>query len=108
MGTFTDLERSGLRITPELHLELLKAQEKVLREVKRTWFFQYLEIEMYESGTIKNIRRGLDWKGVISIGAVTLLFGVAIYIIGPPAVVKVAKHMLSMAATTSRIATVLP
>ncbi|CAF1409401.1 unnamed protein product [Adineta steineri] len=94
MGDTCDWRRRALDTTPEILLEVLRAQKKIIDEVKETWIFQYIEIEMHDNGTIKRIKRGLDWKGILSFGVVIMVCGIAIYVIGPTKIVNAVKELM--------------
>ena len=94
-------------INSKVHQEILKSQQKVLDEVKNIWFFQYLVVEYYPNGGIKSIQKGLDWAGIISVGVIVVIAGVAIYYIGPPAVINCAKAMIQKLPLTTRLSLLL-
>ena len=97
MGDLADLRRRGFNISPEIHRHLIEAQSKVLEEIGKAWFFQYVYVEYYDNGMIKSIRRDISWRAVITLGVVVVIFGVAVYVVGPANVVNVAKEMLKLA-----------
>ena len=94
MGGLDDLRRRGFDISLRLHDELLNSQQRVLEEIEKTWFFQYVSIEFYENGRIKYIERRLDCPGIISMGILFLVAGIAVCMIGPSTVVEAARELM--------------
>jgi len=94
MGDLADLRRRGFNIAPEIHQHLIQEQKKVVEEIGKAWFFQYVSVEYYDNGLIKSIKRDISWKAVVTIGVLVVIGGIAIYFVGPANVVNAAKEML--------------
>jgi hypothetical protein len=94
MGDLAHLRRLGLNISPDIHQHLIQEQKKVVEEIGKAWFFQYVYVEYYNNGLIKTIERDISWKAVVTIGVLVVIGGIGVYFVGPANVVNAAKEML--------------
>jgi hypothetical protein len=94
METLDNLRRQGFDLTAELYQKLIDSQRAIIDEVKQIPFYQYITVELYESGAIKSITKGADLKVILTFGIAAVLgLAVVIYFAGPENVVKAATAM---------------
>jgi hypothetical protein len=53
MKTLDDLRRQGFDLTAELHQQLINTQRAKVDELRQIRFYEYLTVEYYENGAIK-------------------------------------------------------
>lgn len=92
MQTDDDVQQGHSDACPDLKQKLLDTQEKILNEIKETKFYQYITVEFYQNGAVKQITRSSDWRIILTLGAFSVVAGgVSIYFIGPVNIIHLMK-----------------
>ena len=104
MGAPSESKGCGVKSASPIDPALIKAQKRVLEEIRKAWFFQYVFVEFYDNGLIKTIERDISWKAVVTLGAVVVIAGIAIYFVGPANIVLAIKDMIQLAPSLPKLA----
>lgn len=79
----------------ELEQKILETQENILKEIRETRFYQYITVEFYESGRVKQITRSSDWIIILSLGVLGVAVGgPTLYFVGPANIINLMKSTM--------------